>query len=154
MKQYNTPNKTEVSRDKKLKEKVLLSLGACAMAFTASFACSGEKTDYSEDKPHPVYIRDDNGKFIGVEWRAAENNQIVSQESYDADLNLIRIDNFNADGNLEDYRLFEYNADGNRIKREDYDADGNLLAYFIHEYDDEGNRIKTECYDADGNPID
>ncbi|MCY4088743.1 MAG: hypothetical protein OXF49_01275 [Candidatus Saccharibacteria bacterium] len=67
----------------------------------------------------------------------------------DADGNVIKREDYGADGNLRGYNKSEYNADGNRIKRERYNANDRLIG--AEWYDADGNVIKYEEYYADGN---
>ena len=108
--------------------------------------------------------------FVGSDDKAADSNNsqpIVSDDltecedstKYskrycDAEGNVIKIEDYDTEDNLESYTKHKYDAKGNEIKIEDYDGDGNLEGYIQFEYDDEGNEIKTELYDAEGNLID
>lgn len=51
------------------------------------------------------------------------------------------------------FRIEEYDANWNLLKSTDYDAEGKVLAYEIYEYDAAGNLIKSTRYDASGEVI-
>ena len=51
-----------------------------------------------------------------------------------------------ADGNLGGYTKYEYDADGNLIKEEQYDANCELKWYTKREYDALGRFIKKQVY--------
>lgn len=49
--------------------------------------------------------------------------------------------------------ISEYDASGNRIKKTEYDPDGSIIGYDVYDYDAMGNEIKWTTYGADGTTV-
>ena len=102
----------------------------------------------------------DSGESIVCAYDAAGRR--IRWDDYDKDGTLIgytifeygdgyeRDNYYDADGTLSGYNVDLYNEQGQRVRYENHAPDGTLTDYGIDVYDDAGNQIAWEHYDADG----
>lgn len=139
---------------------------------STSFSADGVESshvefEYNEDGK---VIRGGGGYFVddgililmGIEYNAdgqiSKRNLYSSitgeMESYTINLyedgELIRREDYGADGVLRNYSITYIDEEGNSVN-EDYSGDGELLRYYINEYDDNGVHTAQVYYDAEGN---
>ena len=73
---------------------------------------------------------------------------------YDADGRETMIYRYAADADdYYEYAVYEYDADGQLMKINDYLADGSLCAYTAYEYNELGQRVRYETYDGKGRTV-
>ena len=73
---------------------------------------------------------------------------------YDADGRESMIYRYAADADdYYEYAVYEYDADGQLMKINDYLADGSLCAYTAYEYNEMGQRVRYETYDGKGRTV-
>ena len=91
-----------------------------------------------------------------------DSDSLDSKEAVDKSIK--KETNYDADGNIESYYVYEYNEDGSTHKQlnyyspEEYDEESDsyikhpltFMGYNLYEYDANGNQTKDSVYDSDG----
>ena len=67
---------------------------------------------------------------------------------YDADGNMIKETELDAQGTVTGWKTYLYNADGKKKKRTDYDAGGKMTGWSEYSYDEDGYFLDSEYHSA------
>ena len=68
---------------------------------------------------------------------------------YDADGNMIKETELDAQGSITGWETYLYNADGKKEKKTYYDANGKMTGWSEYSYDEEGYYLDSEYHPAD-----
>ncbi|HIT66062.1 MAG TPA: tetratricopeptide repeat protein [Candidatus Merdisoma merdipullorum] len=111
-----------------------------------------------------------NGIFSRVEYRYDDSDRIMERIDFDVltgekigsyaytydgeGEECIQTDEYDAEGNLQSYSIYEYDGEGNTVRQTAYKPDGEIDFDWYYQYDEAGNRVYYEAFDGNGNLYD
>lgn len=111
-----------------------------------------KSTDYYENgQVESVYEYNDMGDVIKITSYYEDGEVDISLEyryEYDADGNMIKETELDAQGTVTGWKTYLYNADGKKKKRTDYDAGGKMTGWSEYSYDEDGYFLDSEYHYA------
>lgn len=111
-----------------------------------------KSTDYYENgQVESVYEYNDMGDVIKMTSYYEDGEVGISHEyryEYDADGNMIKETELDAQGTVTGWKTYLYNADGKKEKRTDYDAGGKMTGWSEYSYDEDGYFLDSEYHSA------